>query len=127
MMKSRRFGRYYILDNDHHVVSVDDVRTWGRWYEDISNRIVAKTQVTGECEVSTVFIGIDHRHFGDGPPLLFETLIFGGPAELDESGWRYSSWDDAEIGHEAAVKKVLAAMKKKAGVSHEQQETKTEC
>jgi hypothetical protein len=30
-------------------------------------------------------------------------MIFGGP--LDHETWRYSSWDDAETGHPAAVKK----------------------
>jgi hypothetical protein len=34
-------------------------------------------------------------------------MIFGGP--LDEYQWRYSSWDDAEAGHRAAVKKARAA------------------
>jgi hypothetical protein len=32
----------------------------------------------GNIGISTVFLGLDHRHFGDGPPLLFETMVFGG-------------------------------------------------
>jgi hypothetical protein len=54
-----------------------------------------------------VFLGLDHRFGGSGPPLLFETMIFGGP--LDEEMWRYSSWDAAEAGHAAAVRKAREA------------------
>jgi hypothetical protein len=31
---------------------------------------VAKTEI-GAVTVSTVFLGLDHNHFGKGPPLLF--------------------------------------------------------
>ncbi len=36
-----------------------------------------------------------------GPPVLFETMIFGGP----EHGYqeRYTSWTEAEEGHKRAV------------------------
>lgn len=55
----------------------------------------------GSMRVSTVFLGLDHRHFGDGPPVLWETLIFDGP--LDGEMWRYTSEDAAKQGHEKAV------------------------
>ena len=49
-------------------------------------------------EVSTVFLGVDHQ-VGDGPPLLFETLVFGsGGVDLVN---RYPTWADAEEGHMA--------------------------
>jgi hypothetical protein len=51
--------------------------------------------------VSTVFLGLDHS-FGEGPPQLFETMIFGG--EHDEYQERYSTWDEAEAGHKKACK-----------------------
>ena len=50
-----------------------------------------------------VFLGLDHS-FGSGPPLLFETMVFGGP--LDEEMDRYTTWDEAEAGHKAMVKRV---------------------
>jgi len=50
-----------------------------------TDRIVAKTDIDGEVEVSTVFLGLDHAVW-DGPPMLFETMIFGGPH--DNSQWR---------------------------------------
>jgi hypothetical protein len=95
--------RWYILDHERHPVQVDDVLTWGRWFELTENRHVANDHL-GEVWVSTVFIGLDHR-YGDGPPLIFETMIFGG-GPLDGMMWRYSTWDDAETGHRMAVKKV---------------------
>jgi len=101
---------YYILDPERRVVPAN-LMTWARWFEN-ANRRVDWTQVTSEVTVSTVFLGIDHRWSGKGPPILFETMIFGGP--LDQYQWRYSSWDDAEAGHKAAVRKARAALKQKA-------------
>jgi hypothetical protein len=107
---SRRRSFWYVLDAENRTVAVDDLISWAHWAE-AANRHVDWTQITSECEVSTVFLGFDHRHFGDGPPILFETMIFGGP--LDQSQWRYSSWDDAEAGHNAAVRKARAAIGQK--------------
>jgi hypothetical protein len=49
--------------------------------------------------VSTVLLGLDHN-WGDGPPLIFETMIFGG--EHDEFQERYSTREEAEEGHRRA-------------------------
>jgi hypothetical protein len=61
---------------------------------------VAKTTV-GDADVSTVWLGLDHR-FGAGPPLIFETMVFGG--EHDQGQWRYSTEEQALAGHERVVK-----------------------
>lgn len=103
--------RWYILDADNNVVEAD-LMTWAHWLEDCPHaRIIGYTEITSESVVSTVFLGLDHRFYGEGPPLLFETLIFGGP--LDQDMWRYSSYDDAEAGHVMAVKKARAAIGQK--------------
>jgi hypothetical protein len=104
--------RHYILDADHHLVETD-FETWAQWFEDFNNRIVDYTDITSQMRVSTVFIGLDHRFSSDGPPLVFETMIFGGPEEIDQTMWRYSSWDDATTGHKAAVRRARAAIKQK--------------
>ena len=65
---------------------------------DIGRR-VGLTEI-GDIRVSTVFLGIDHNFCG-GAPLLFETMIFGGPH--DQEMQRYSTWDEAENGHEQMV------------------------
>lgn len=59
-----------------------------------------------DWRVSTVFLGIDMRPIGDGPPILWETMIFGGT--LDGEQWRYSSREQAERGHQAIVRLVAA-------------------
>ena len=60
------------------------------------DRSVALTDVGDVC-VSTIFLVVNHN-YGNGPPLLFETMIFGGPE--DQFQQRYSTWDEAVEGHE---------------------------
>jgi hypothetical protein len=62
-------------------------------------RIVSKTKV-GEAEVSTVHLVLDHG-FGEGPPIIFETMIFGGP--YDQWQDRYSTEAAAIAGHDQVV------------------------
>ena len=61
----------------------------------------------GESRVSTVFLAIDHNHARRGAPIVFETMVFGGP--LDGDQWRYCTLDEAKEGHAEAVTKVKAA------------------
>ena len=75
----------YILDGKNPV-PCDDIHEWGKWYE-TANRHVEKTNI-GEAAVSTVFLGLDHN-WGEGDPLLFETMVFGG--KHDEYCERYST------------------------------------
>ena len=83
----------YILDGKI-AVECDDILKWGAWFEK-ADRHVAQTN-KNDVRVSTVFLGIDHS-CGDGPPLLFETMIFGG--KHDEYQQRYTTWPEAAIGH----------------------------
>lgn len=92
----------YILDG-HTPVECDDVLTWGRWFE-TADRHVAQEERDG-VRVSTVFLGLDHRFGGDGPPILFETMIFGGPHDEDQN--RYCTWEEAEAGHVAMCAKAF--------------------
>lgn len=81
---------------------------WTKWrMSSKGKRHVAKDILRGcvdgeefEIEISTVFLGLDHG-YGVGDPLLFETLVFGGPRHM--SGDRYSTWEEAEAGHAAFV------------------------
>ena len=52
------------------------------------------------ARVSTVFLGID-RAYLDHVPIVFETMVFGGPCHQDTR--RYSTWDEAERGHAEMV------------------------
>jgi len=95
---------YYVLDGKKPVEQPDFLK-WGEWFEK-ADRTVAKTMV-GNMEISTVFLSLNHNHTREGPPILFETLVFGG--DLDGEMWRYETWEEAEEGHRAVVKLVMAA------------------
>lgn len=97
----------YIL-RDGAPVLVRDMLEWARWYESASQH-VARDQI-GDVTVSTVFLGLDHRHFGNGPPILFETMVFGGA--LDQEQVRYCSWDEAVRGHVEMMTRVFQANEK---------------
>ena len=75
----------------------------------IDMRRVAKDKI-GDTEVSTVFLCIDHS-FGAGPPILFETMVFGGP--LDQEMKRYSTYEEAEKGHKEMCERVLKTLEYK--------------
>src|SRR5215472_10556739 len=105
----RRLGSgFYKLDADNRVVETD-VWGWAEFFERHDNRVVGYTEINSEMLVSTIFLGLDSRVIGEGPPIVFETMIFGGPPELDRMMRRYSSYDDAETGHKAAVRQARAA------------------
>jgi len=87
----------YILDG-HTPVVCNDLMQWATWFEK-ADRVVAKTKI-GDANISTVFLGLDHS-FVAGKPLLFETMVFGGPH--DEEMERYSTWEEAETGHKQMV------------------------
>jgi len=92
--------RHFILEG--HEVKPVDLMTWARWLDsNVHNRTVAKTHVSNEVLVSTVFLGLDHNWSDEGPPLIFETLVFGGPHDGEEE--RYSTWAEAEAGHALMV------------------------
>jgi len=93
---------HYILDGKTPVEV--DLITWGRQFEE-ADRTVKKTEIDEDVTVSTVFLGLD-RQFGNGPPLIFETMVFGG--EFDEQQRRYSTWDEAIEGHNQVVRKIRA-------------------
>lgn len=91
----------YIL-KDKEPVECPSLIDWGKWMETPSNRVVKQENV-GRAHVSTVFLGLDHS-FGRGPPVLFETMIFGG--KHDQYQDRCSCWDEAEEMHKKAVELV---------------------
>lgn len=89
----------YILDDAGNPVPAPNLMTWSAQFRN-PNRIIDVTRIGG-VRVSTVFLGLDHS-FGHGPPLLFETMIFGGPHDQYQD--RYSTRDEAIAGHQRAVK-----------------------
>src|SRR5262245_48259145 len=99
------FPRYYILDANGEPQAVDDVMVWAEWFE-TARRHVAETFVPEDVprlHVSTVFLGLDHQ-YGDGPPILWETMIFAGEEDPEIAhSERYTSREAAVKGHLRAV------------------------
>lgn len=109
--------RYYRLNPDHSVEPLEGthaLRDWAEAFEDFDGRRVAWTQVAPGIEVSTVFLGLDHNHWGKGPPLLFETMTFDDYGGGEQ--WRWSTWEEAATGHEAAVSILRAKLVKRMAV-----------
>jgi hypothetical protein len=84
--------RMLYFDRQGHPISQ------ARWFDLMCHpRHVAHDDLGRLGRVSTVWLGIDHG-WGTGPPLIFETLVFGGP--LAEEMERYSTLEEARYGHE---------------------------
>jgi hypothetical protein len=119
-------GQYILGGEDGHTpIPCYSLHEWGKWLEVIEHRNLWWTGNPTKY-VSTVFLGLDHRFMGGGPPLVFESMAFvhegrtmdfgRGPEPVPETldQERYSSFDDAEIGHKAMVRKYLVNPKTRA-------------
>jgi 20S proteasome alpha/beta subunit len=83
-----------------------DMTEWTRLFHPLYQQI-ARTTI-GPYTVSTVWLGLDHN-WGDGPPLIFETMIFGS-SNLDEDCHRWSTEAQALAGHAELVTLVYATL-----------------
>lgn len=92
-----------------------DLLEWAVWFAE-ADRAVRRTEVhnpqAAPVIVSTVFLGLDSNYHDDGPPILFETMVFGG--RLDEAQHRYATWDEAVAGHEVIVEMMTARSPERA-------------
>jgi hypothetical protein len=108
----------YILDERGEPVPEPDTVKWGEWLESAyktgSRRLASDT--IGPYYVSTVFLDVDHQFLDGGPPVLWETIIFGTEEEFEiipgkrrrvhktVDMFRYTSRAEALAGHAKAVK-----------------------
>jgi hypothetical protein len=108
----------YRLDSAGEPVPCDDVIEWGEWFERsqrTGERVLAhdrnERRAEGEPEifVSTVFLAIDSNFLFNGPPVLWETMVFGGL--LDGEMQRYTSRAEALRGHRAMCKRVMESLR----------------
>lgn len=98
----------YRRDGTPYPEGIEGLREWGQDFEDRSKKIVEQTELPNGKWVSTVWLGLDHQ-YGDGPPLIFETMVFtektdkglGGEEDME----RYSTEAEAIEGHKRMVEK----------------------
>ena len=92
------------------------IKEWGRLHADEKYVRVAVTTIMDGAdpavvwEVSTVWLGLDHSFDDHGPPLIFETMVFGEGSSTDEACVRYSTLFDAKLGHHAMAATVAASV-----------------
>jgi hypothetical protein len=93
------------------------------WAKDVGSqemRRVAYDKLGNGIEVSTVWLGLDQNFCPGGRPLIFETMLFVPQTKIwvDPWGhvwhnsresigdqWRYSTEEEALLGHKMQVKK----------------------
>jgi hypothetical protein len=102
---------HYILDDAGEPTPCDPL-TWAEWFvQHPDARRIAQdydeNDPTKSIYISTTFLGLDHQ-YGDGPPILWETMVFGGL--LDGEMNRYSSRDAALKGHQEMCRRVMETL-----------------
>ena len=112
----RDWTKKYMLKG-REVIETTDLLEWAEWletsgYERQIGLDSGPDPVTREpgatITISTVFLGLDHGWYHDGPPILFETMVFGG--EHDHFHWRYATYDEAEEGHRKVCERELGRL-----------------
>jgi hypothetical protein len=93
---------HYMMDEAGNVIPARSLIAWAMWMGNPDKRRVGDDLIDS-VRVSTVFLGLDHSFCG-GPPLLWETMVFGG--EHDGYQERYHTREEAIEGHKLAVEMV---------------------
>jgi hypothetical protein len=90
---------HYILKG-RVVVPCENWMAWALWFGG-TDRAVARDDIVREdadtVTISTVFLGHDSQADSSSPPIVFESMVFGGP--LNGQMQHYCTWDEAERGH----------------------------
>ncbi len=95
----KRFEYYYLDENKKAIPCFRD--DWHKFFIR-EKRSIGDEDFEGK-RISTVFLGINHNHdFKSAIPLIFETMVFD-ENHSDIYCERYSSWEEAEEGHQKAV------------------------
>ena len=95
---------YYILNDQPIPIPVDDMLVWARWFEGHRDERVVRQETVGNFWVSTVFLGIDHSFAEGGPPILFETMVFGPDDSRESFAERCTTWELALEMHARGVR-----------------------
>lgn len=100
--------RLFMLDHDGIPTPAKSLTEWSNWWNENHHQRNVQTSVNTyrnpsnpkvlvEWIATTVFLGVNHRFQGSGPPLIYETIVQGGL--LDGEVVRYASEVEALEGH----------------------------
>lgn len=92
-----RVSNLYFLNEDHTYRPCE----FAEWITQCKIIVHVADDTINDCRVSTVWLGTN-ASYDDGPPLLFETMIFK-PDGSDTYCLRYTTWDQAIAGHKEAI------------------------
>lgn len=92
---------WYNIDGE--VIPMEE--SW-KLFEDAEYRRIGFDEM-GDYEISTVLLMLDHNYSNEGPPLIFETMVFPvGGLKLDLLCRRYATKEEAAQGHIEALELV---------------------
>lgn len=91
--------RHAILTKDGQIVFCEFYE-WAAWFEKSPDRVIAHDQRLG-LRLSTVFLGL-------GPPLWFETMLFGPYWEHELEDRTYWAGQDLEVRHYSTLEEAKA-------------------
>lgn len=97
---------HYVLVNGRPMLE-PSLDAWAQWMQFSPERMVARNKV-GKSTVSTIFLALDHNFSGKGPPILWETMVFGGPMHHHQERCSGSK-EQAEAMHARILKLVRKA------------------
>ena len=99
-MVSRERPYYYKLELGQFPVPCS-------WYEagvllsNYQGRCLAHDTTVGGCKISTAFLVFDHNLLGEGPPVLWNTIVTDLKGNQRIFG-KYATMEEALLGHETA-------------------------
>jgi hypothetical protein len=106
-------GMYY--DRHGNVLTREEgLKLFGDGYDRRCARTECLGPFGGRYIVSTVHLVINHQ-WGDGPPLIFETMVFGG--KHDQECVRYSTEEAARVGHTLVVRNIRKGLPPFRGIN----------
>ncbi|MDZ8108967.1 MAG: hypothetical protein RM338_25545 [Nostoc sp. DedQUE12a] len=89
--------KYYILEGKNPV-AIESFKDWNLWMASASFRdTTVMLNELKDCLISTKFVGINLNPHPSGKPMIFETLVIGGPLD-GKRNW-YPTWNEAIQGH----------------------------
>jgi hypothetical protein len=99
---------FYTLNGKEPVYLGNDAAAFvemSRWRDESWDRCQLAHDEIGKAAISTVFLCWNHSlHRDTLPPLLFETMVFGGA--YNHAQQRYATFDEAMAGHAVFVAQI---------------------